>query len=710
MDRTLDPIMRPRSIAIIGASRSPNTIGHQILANLVGHGFSGPVYPVNPNAESVHSIRAYPSVAAIPGEVDLAVIVVPRGLVHEVAEECGGGGVKGLVVISAGFKEVGSEGAEREQRLVDIIRRFGMRMVGPNCMGVLNSDPAISMKATFAPVIPPFGSAAFVSQSGAIGANVLDYASEFGIGISQFVSVGNKPDVSGNDLLVQWEDDPTVGLILMYVENFGNPRNFLTIARRVTRKKPIIVVKSGRSEIGSRAASSHTGAIVADDDMVEALLAQAGVLRAGSIEEMFDMAMAFTGHPLPQSRRTAVLTNAGGPGILAADALEMHGLDLVELSDQTVERLRPLFPAEASLRNPLDMIASATPAGYLSALDAILSDPQVSSTVAIFVPPLGIRQEEVAEAIGEAAARHPEKPVLAVLMGREGLPQGRAELHRAGIPAYVFPESAARALSAVCRHQEWRGRNDSLPTLSNIDRDRAGKIMERAIAGGEKKMPEHDVLDLLESYGVAIAPAGLARSREEAVSIAERISFPVVMKIVAPHIVHKSDVGGVRVGIDDRLQAAEAYDELIAAAERAFPGEAPDGVLVQKMLGAGREMIVGVVRDPSFGPMVMFGLGGAFVEVLRDVVFRIAPITDFDAREMIRGIRSARVLDRFRGQPPADVGAIVEALLRISQLAMDMPEIEEIEINPLLALPDGAVAIDGRVLIGIEAREEAVIE
>jgi len=689
--------MKPRSIAVIGASRSPNTIGHQILGNLVSHGFTGAVYPVNPHATSVHSIRAYPNVSSLPERVDTAIIVVPKEHVLGIAEECGKQGVKGLVVITAGFREVGGEGVKLESDLVEIVRRHGMRMIGPNCMGVLNVEPGISMNATFAPSMPPFGGAAFVSQSGAIGASILDYASGFGIGISQFASIGNKPNVSSNDLLIQWENDPSVKLILMYVESFGNPRNFLEIARRITRRKPIVVVKSGRSSVGARAASSHTGALAASDAAVDALFAQAGVLRAESIEEMFDIAIAFSDRPLPASRNVAVLTNAGGPGIIAADALEASGLNVAELHADTIESLRPLFPPEASLRNPLDMIASANPAGYSVALDALLRDPGISSVVAIFVPPLGVRQEDIAEAIGTQAQAHEDKRVLAVLMGREGLPQGRAELHRAGVPAYVFPESAAHALASLCKFGENRNRPDvSYPTLS-VDRNLAASIIRTASQAGRSKLTESESLALLASYGIPTAPSSFAASREQAVADAASIGFPIVMKVVAPDISHKSDIGGVRVGIDNSVEAGTAYDDVTGAAVRA--GSPPDGVLVQRMESGGIETIVGISRDPSFGPLLMFGLGGIFVEALHDVDFRIAPIDPHDAKAMLAGIRGARVLDGIRGQAPSDREALVDVLLRLSQLAMDHPGIVELDVNPLLVRTSGVVGLDARVRI-----------
>ena len=699
MPHAIDPILKPRSIAVIGASRSPDTIGYQILDNLIRFGFTGSVHPVNPKAGSIHSIRAFPTVGAIPEAVDLAIVVVPKQHVTDVADECGRAGVRGIVVISAGFREVGGDGIERERALVEIVRRHGMRMVGPNCMGVLNTDPAISMNATFAPTMPPHGLAAFVSQSGALGVSVLDYAKEYGIGISQFVSVGNKPDVSGNDLLLQWEDDPAVGIILMYVENFGNPTRFLELASRITRTKPIIVVKSGRSRVGARAAASHTGALAASDAAVDAMLAQAGVLRAGSIEELFDMAMAFGAQRLPRSRRVAVLTNSGGPGILAADALETHGLDVVELSADTVARLEPLFPEEASIRNPLDMIASANAAGYHTALDALLRDRGVDAAVAIFVPPLGIRQEDVAESIGSVAAAHPDKPVLAVLMGRAGLPQGKAELHRANVPAYIFPESAARAMAALSRYGEWLARPAMASPVIKIDDERIARCVAAARSRGEAKLNEIEVLEVLDACGIPSAGARLARTGDDAATLAADAGFPVAMKVVSPQIVHKTDVGGVRLAIADEQQARDAFESIVEAVRERAPTAEVSGVLVQPLVRGGRETIAGISRDPAFGALVMFGLGGVFVEALRDVVFRIAPIEAGDAHEMVRGVRARAVLDGVRGEPPVSFDALADVMLRVSRLATAFPEIRELDVNPLLAFEDRVIAVDGRILL-----------
>ena len=699
MSESLDCILRPRAIAVIGASRMSDTIGHQIFGNLLRYGFTGAAYPVNPNATSIQSVRAYRDVGSLPERPDLAIVVVPKDRVLGVVEGCGQAGIPGLVVISAGFREVGGVGVDRERQLVDIVRRYGMRMVGPNCMGVLNTDPAVSMNATFAPAMPPYGRAAFVSQSGALGVSVLDHAAEYGIGISQFVSVGNKPDVSGNDLLEQWEHDPAVGVILMYVESFGNPRRFLELASRITRVKPIIAVKSGRSKVGARAASSHTGALAASDLAVAALLTQAGVLRAESIEELFDMTMAFTGRALPRSNRTAIVTNSGGPGILAADALETRGLELVELQPTTIAKLKPLFPEEASIRNPLDMIASATPAQYRTALDAVLSDPNVDSAMAVFVPPLGVRQQDVAESIVTAAASHVQKPVLAVLMGSEGLPQGRAELHRAGIPAYVFPESAARGLAALRRHREWTAR----PMLSTravpVDHERAARALWRRGSLAPGKLGEFEALELLAAYGIPVAETVSAADPDEAARVAAAMGFPVVLKAVVPELVHKTDAGGVRVGLTTPVEVATAAAEMMDTVTRALPDAHPAGFLVQRMVTGGRETIVGMSRDPAFGPLLMFGLGGIYVEALKDVVFRVAPIQALEAHDMVRSIRGIALLDGIRGAPRVNFAALTDVLLRVSQLVSDHPEITELDVNPVLAFSNGVLAVDARVVL-----------
>ncbi|GMV06980.1 MAG: acetyltransferase [Gemmatimonadota bacterium] len=703
---SLDPLFRARSVAVVGASRRPNTIGYQIVDNLLRHGYTGVVYPVNPSAQAVHSIAAYPSVLAIPGTVDMAVIVVPKENVLEVVDECGQKGVKGLVVISAGFKEVGGEGILREERLLQRVRKYGMRMVGPNCMGILNTEPRYRLNATFAPSFPPPGQTCFLSQSGAMGVTILDYAREYGIGIHHFASVGNKADVNGNDLLEHWEDDPGAKVILMYLENFGEPRRFTRLARRVTRSKPIVVVKSGRTKSGARAAASHTGALAGVDVAIDALLAQCGVLRAESVQELFDIAMALEEQPTPKGSRVAIVTNAGGPGIMIADACESNGLEIPELSAATQERLREIFPAEASVRNPVDMIASANAESYRVALGAILDDPNVDAAIAAFVPPLGVQQVDVAAAIVDAfkARTATDKPILAVLMGRHGFPEGRAELNEAGVPAYTFPESAARALAAMVRYRQWLDKPAEEPARFEVDRDRAQAILDGAVADGRDRLKEHEALGLLAAYGIPVVKHRLCATHAEAREAAQQCGYPVVLKAVAAGVIHKSDVGAVRVDIRSPGELDVAFGDMVRRM-----GEAHldlEGILVESFVSGGRETIIGMTTDPSVGPILMFGVGGIYVEALKDVSFRLAPVTELDAREMLDSIRGARLLQEYRGGA-VDREAVVEAIQRISQMVGDHPEIAELDINPFLAFADGGLAVDGRVALHPAAREGA---
>jgi acetyl coenzyme A synthetase (ADP forming)-like protein len=697
MNQSLDALFRPRSVAVIGTSRRPGTIGYQILDNILRHGFTGVVYPVNPSATAVHSIRAWPSILEIPDPVDMAVVVVPKEHVARVVDECGEKGVKGVVVISAGFREVGGEGVAREAALVAQVEALGMRLVGPNCMGLVNTESHVSLNATFAPTMPPAGASSFLSQSGALGVTILDYAAELGLGIHHFVSVGNKPDVSGNDLIEYWEDDPDTRVILMYLENFGNPRKFTRIARRVTRKKPIVVVKSGRTGAGARAASSHTGALAGADLATDALLAQCGVLRAESVEELFDMAMALEGQPVPRGPRVAIVTNAGGPGIIIADALESMGLEVVELSPPTQARLREILPPEASVRNPVDMIASATSETYREALGMVLEDEGVDAAVAAFVPPLGIRQLDVASSIVHARQAAPDKPLMAVLMGREGLPEGKAELHQAGVPAYTFPESAARALAALNRYRRWLDRPVQEPVAFAVDRDAAAAVLNEVRADGRLQLTEPEALAVLAAYGIPTVDHVLARDRDAAVAAARKMGGAVVLKVVSPQVVHKSDAGGVVVGVEGDAEVEAAWDRIHTSVLEAAPGAAIHGVLVARFMEGGRETILGMSLDPSFGPILMFGLGGIHVEALKDVAFRIQPVTEIDAREMLDGIRGRAILDGIRGEPPADRRALVDALQRLSQLVGDHHDIEELDVNPFLVFAEGAVAADARI-------------
>ena len=692
----LDAIFKPASIAVIGASRTPGTIGYMIVDNLLRNGFTGAIYPVNPRAAAVHGVPAFPSIGDVPVKIDLAVIAVPKELVADVAEQCGRSGVRALIVITAGFKEVGAAGRERETALIDIAHRHAMRIVGPNCLGVITSEPGVNMNATFAPSMPPPGNVSFMSQSGAMGITILDYAAEFGIGIHDFVSVGNKADVSGNDLTEYWATDPGTDVILMYLESFGNPRKFTSIARRVTRNKPIIVVKAGRTAAGARAASSHTGALAGVDTATDALLAQCGVIRVDRIEELFDLAMAFSQLPLPKDNTVAIITNAGGPGIIITDACEATGLHVVELAAETQARLRRDLPEEASVRNPVDMIATATPENYRIALETVLRDDNISSAIAAFVPPLGVRQLDVANAIVQARNAAPGKPVLAVLMGREGLPQGRAELGEAGIPAYIFPESAARALAAMDRQRRWLERPAGTIREFEVDRT-AANAATTTTPGPDGYLPAAATQKLLAAYGIPVIGSREAADSATAVTIARSIGYPVAMKVLSPDIVHKTDVGGVALDLRDDDEVRTAFAEITGRARAAAPDARIEGVIIEQLVKGGRELIIGMSLDPSFGPVLMFGLGGIYVEALRDVAFRVQPVSDIDARDMIDSIRGARLLAGVRGEPPSDLDLLAEVIQRISQLVGDNPNIVELDINPFVVFEHGGIAVDARI-------------
>jgi acetyl coenzyme A synthetase (ADP forming)-like protein len=707
---TLKSIFEPRSIAVVGASRSPDTIGYVILDSLLRYGYTGAVYPVNPRAEVVHSIRAYPSIGELPGPVDLAMVVVPKEYVVQVATECGEAGVKGMVVISAGFREVGGEGIERERQLLAVTRKYDMRLVGPNCMGVLNTDPAVSMNATFAPTTPPTGNVAFLSQSGAMGVTILDYAREYGIGVSKFLSLGNKADISGNDALEYLRDDERTSVILMYLESFGNPRHFTRIAREVTHVKPVVAVKAARTRAGARAASSHTGAMAGRDVATDALFAQCGVIRVDTVEGLFDMGMGFGNAPLPKGNRVAVVTNAGGPGIIIADALESQNLEVAELAEATRERLRASLPEEASVCNPVDMIASADADSYRSVLETVLEDPGIDAVIASFVPPLGVHAEDVARAITDTAAGR-EQPAMAVLMGRKGLRESRALLNAASVPAFIFPESAVRALAGMDRYRRWLERPAGVVRdFEDIDRARVAGILESALAAGRFRLDELDALSMLEAYGIPVVPSQAATTAEDAVVAAENVGFPIVLKVMAPEISHKSDVGGVIVDLGSGREVRGAYYEMMERLSQSGVAEdAVDGVLVQQMVTGGRETIIGTTLDPSFGPLIMFGLGGIYVEALGDVAFRAHPVCDIDAAEMIRQLKGYRLLEGVRGEPGVDFGALQEAIQRISQLVGDFPQIAEIDINPFVAFESGrrSMALDARVVLASEAELEA---
>jgi acetyl coenzyme A synthetase (ADP forming)-like protein len=711
----LDAILRPRSIAVIGASRERGTIGAELFHNLIAHDFAGAVYPVNPRAPVVQSVRAYSDLSQLPGPVDLALVAVPAAQVLEAVRACGAHGVQGVVVISAGFKEVGDEGAARERELVEVVRAHGMRLVGPNCLGVVNTEPAVRLDATFAPVFPPPGKVAFSSQSGALGLAILETATQLNLGISHFVSIGNKADVSSNDLIEYWERDPGTAVILLYLESFGNPRRFTRIARRVARRKPIVIVKSGRTRAGVRAAMSHTGSLAGTDKAVDALCVQSGVIRTDTIEELFDVAMLVAHQPIPRGRRVGIVTNAGGPGIMASDACESHGLEVPELGPETLEGLLAFLPREAGVRNPVDMIASARPESFERAVRLVAGDPGIDAVLVIYVPPIVTLPEEVAQAIvrgaaaagREAAARGvPAKPVLACFMGSHGVPDALRSLSESDVPSYTFPESAAIALARVADYGVWLAKPEGrLPELDGIDGSRADEAiaaaLQRAAPGAPAWLRPAEVRALLGAYGIASPEQAVAADADTAAAAARRIGFPVAVKLVSDAVTHKSDVGGVVLGLDDEAGVRAAFEGIAARVRAAGRARDMQGVVVQAMVRDGIEAIVGVTHDPSFGPMLMFGLGGTHVELLKDVVFRLPPITDLDAAEMVRAPRGFPLLQSYRGGPAADIAALEMLLLRVSQLVGDHPEIVEMDLNPIKALAPGrgCRVVDARIAV-----------
>ncbi len=689
----------PRAVAVVGASRKRGTIGGEIFHNLLSYGFQGPVYPVNPLAEVVQSVPAYSSVEAIPGPVDLAVIVVPAARVIEAAAACGRKGVKALVVISAGFSETGPEGQAKQAELIRVCRETGMRLIGPNCMGIANTDPSVRLDATFAPTEPPHGRVGFSSQSGALGLAIFEYANSLGLGLSTFISVGNKADISGNDLLRYWESDQGTDVILLYLESFGNPKKFSQIARRVGRKKPIVVVKSGRSAAGARATSSHTGALIAASDVtVDALFRQAGVIRTDTLAELFDVASLLGNQPLPKGNRVGIITNAGGPGILCADACEARGLEVPLLSEDSQKHLRDFLLPGASAVNPVDMIASAPAEHYRRSVEIVAADPNTDALIVIFTPPLVTRAEDVTRAIVEALGRiGRDKPILTVFLSANASPE---ELRSPDvrIPSYAFPETAAIALARAARYREWRERPESLPPeFEDIRRDEAAAIVATALSRGDGWLTADEIATLFSCYGLPLIEQRIVRSPEEAGATAEQIGSEVALKVIAPGVIHKTEAGGVRLHLRGAAEVCEAAREI--EKQLLSRGQPATGFLVQRMAETGIEMIVGVVHDQQFGPVVACGAGGVQVELLRDVSVRLTPLSKEDASEMIRGLKTYPLLTGFRGGPRCDVVALEEGLLRVSALVEDIPQIAELDCNPFVVYKQGAVILDARVRV-----------
>jgi acetyl coenzyme A synthetase (ADP forming)-like protein len=682
---SLEPFFEPATVAVVGASRRRGTIGGELFRNILEADFVGAAYPVNRDGVPVAGVRGYRSIAEVPEPVDLAVLCVPATGVLEVAEEALHARVRALLVISAGFAETGSEGAERQERLLALVRAHGARLIGPNCLGI--AVPGRGLDATFASRSSPPGSIGFSSQSGALGLALLEAAVTRGLGLSAFVSIGNKADVSTNDLLEWWEDDEATEAILLYVESFGNPRKFGRIARRVARRKPILALKSGTSASGQRAASSHTAALAGSEAAVDALFEQAGVIRAASLEELIDAAVLLSGQARLEGRGVAILTNAGGLGILCADACDAAGLELPALGDDTVEALGAILPAEATLRNPVDMLGSATAESYEHALPMLLADPHVSAVIVLFVPAVSATADEVALAVAETARRlDGTKPVLAVVMSSDGVPHALRGSHH--VSAFAYPESAARALGRVADRAEWLRRpQGAVPELDGVDHARAAEIVAASLERSEDAWLEPaTVRELLLAYGVPLVPERVAASPEEAVSAARELGYPAVVKTAAPGA-HKTETGGIALDLADDAAVA-------AAATRVGTP-----VIVQPMLSGGAELLAGIVQDPVFGPLVAFGPGGVFAELIGEAAFRIAPLTDVDAEELVTRGKAGRLVAGFRGAPPADQAALEDLVHRLARLGEDFPAVAELDLNPVLALPDRCVAVDARVRV-----------
>jgi acetyl coenzyme A synthetase (ADP forming)-like protein len=703
---SLNSLLKPKSIALIGASRHPGTIGYSLLQCLIQNDFSGKVYPVNPNTDSLMSLKTYPSVLDIPGDVDMALIAVPARFAVKVADECGQKGVHTLVVISDGFKETGPEGASREKELRDVALGHGMRIVGPNCMGVINTDPSVRMNATFSPVYPPAGNVAFLSQSGAMGLVVLEYASNLDIGISTFVSVGNRTDISSNDLLEYWEQDTATDVVLLYLESFGDPRKFSSIARRVTRKKPIIVVKGGSTQAGSRAAASHTGAMATSNVVSDVLFRHAGIIRVNLMEEMFDVAALLSNQPLPRGRRLTIVTNGGGPGIIAADAAAQNGLSLPQPSPELTARLKSAVKRDINIHNPLDTTAGADAEEFRSLLRIIADDKDSDAVLVIFIPPVVENTEDFEAAIRDVVQDFHQqgKPLLECFLGQRGFKTKPGSSGRF-VPGYSFPEEAISALARAVEYAEARQRPaGKIPEFTGIKRDEALEIIGKALTGTTQRplwLKPQEISGLLTCYGIHFVETVTAQTPDEAAASATGIGFPVVVKLDSSTITHKSDVGGVILDLNSGSDVKQAFNDIKDRLVKINRQNEMQGVIVQKMVKEGIEAIVGVTQDPAFGPLMMFGSGGVYAELLKDVVLKLHPITDIDAEEMTKSIKMSKLFEGYRGSPPADIGSIQDLLLRLSAMVKDIPQIAELDFNPVKVMPEaeGYQIVDARIML-----------
>ncbi len=705
----LDKIMKPKSIAVIGASTKPKTIGSEIMQRLRDYKFNGKIYPVNPKGGIIEGFQAYTSINEVPEEVDLAVIVVNAKFVLDTIDQCHKKGIKGLCIITAGFKETGKEGAELEKQLLQKVRDYGMRCVGPNCLGVLNTNDNVKMDATFAESLPVKGDIGFVSQSGALGGGILNILKDLNLGFAQFVSIGNQADINAETMLEYWENDDDVKQILLYMESIQNPQNFRKLATRITKKKPILALKAGRSAAGASAASSHTGSLAGADKAAAALLKQSGVIREFSLKNLFANAKAFSNCPIPKGNRVAIITNSGGPGIMATDAVCESGMQMAKITDETKEKLRSFLPSAASVKNPIDMIASAPIEHYKQTLETVLQDENVDMIAVIYLPFLGLKDIDVAQALMEIKAKNPQKPIIGVFMTTSDFFTKIANMN-VNMPFYMYAEEAAEAMTRLDQQRQWMEKpQGSIPTY-NVDKAKVETIIKNSLKEGRAQLTTLESIDVLEAYGIRACKYGLATNEEEVAKLGNEIGYPVVMKMTSKTTSHKTDVGGVVVNIKDEAQLRNEYKALLQRLEAKGLLDGLEGVIIQEMVKGSREMVCGIATDPQYGPMMMFGLGGVFVEVMKDVTFRIAPLTDNDAMDMIKSVKAYKLLEGARGTTPAQIGQIQETLLRLSQLVNDFKFIDELDINPLLISEKTGegIAVDGRIKVRIDEAAKAL--
>lgn len=710
--KKLDAIFAPKAIAVIGASNTPGKVGHDIFANILKGGYRGTLYPVNPTARSILSIRAFPTIGEIPDTVDLAIIILPPEATLKAVEESVRKGVKGIVIVSAGFREVGKKGLEIENRIVSICREAGIPIVGPNCLGVINPLGGVSMNASFSARMPAVGNISFISQSGALCAAVLDVAAYRNFGFSKFISIGNKADVDEIDLLEYLHDDFDTAVIMIYIEELRRGAEFISTVRKITsgeRPTPVLVVKSGRTSAGARAAASHTGALAGTEAVYDAIFKQTGIIRAESIDELFDFANAFAykqesplgklRRKLPYGKRVAIVTNAGGPGILATDMTVSADLELAEFSKETVEYLAGHLPSTANLQNPVDIIGDATQDRYENALGAVVKDEGVDGVLVILTPQSMTNAQGTAEAVVRVA-RSTHKPIVCCFMGVIDVSAGVKYLQEHGYPVYPFPENAAKAMGALYRYTKWLDREELPEFTTSHDKTRAASIIADCLASGKTYIGEIEGIEILKCYGFNVPSVRFAKTEDEAVRIAAEMTFPVAMKIVSGQILHKTDAGGVVLGLKSETEVRRAFRTIVENAKKFASAVVVDGVLLEKMAPPGEEIILGVNRY-DIGPLLMFGLGGIFVEVFRDVVFRLAPIERMEANRMIREIKGFKLLTGFRGRPKADLDALERTLVSLSALAVNHPEIIEMDINPLLLHGEGkgATVVDCRMIL-----------